>query len=73
MLFDRLPGNKFIDFLHHKPIAVVASSYTHDSDVGSKRISKPYFTRTNGIMAEASFGDWMSFYPLMSIRWSSHH
>lgn len=63
-VIDRLPGNKFIDFLHHKPIAVVASSYTHDSDAGSKRISKPYFTRTNGIMAEASFGDWMSFYPL---------
>lgn len=63
-VIDRLPGNKFIDFLHHKPIAVVASSYTHDSDAGSKRISKPYFTRTNGIMAEASFGDWMSFFPL---------
>nr|DAN94183.1 MAG TPA: hypothetical protein [Caudoviricetes sp.] len=63
-IIDRLPGNKFIDFLHHKPIAVVASSYTHDSDAGSKRISKPYFTRTNGIMSEASFGDWMSFYPL---------
>lgn len=63
-ILDRLPGNKFIDFLHHKPIAVVASSYAPANDVGSKRISKPYFTRTNDIYAEAAFGDWMSFYPL---------
>jgi hypothetical protein len=63
-ILDRLPGNKFIDLLHHKPIAVVASSYVPTNDVGSKRISKPYFTRTNDIYAEAAFGDWMSFYQL---------
>lgn len=63
-IIDRLPGNNFIDFLHHKPIAVVATSYTANVDVGSKRISKPYFTRTDGITADAFFGTWMSFYPL---------
>ncbi len=63
-IIDRLPGNNFIDFLHHKPIAVVATSYTANGDVGSKRVSKPYFTRNDGITADAFFGTWMSFYPL---------